>query len=427
MMKKIIYGIILAGLLLLMGCHTKTKDIKTSASVQIQGVSEVVLYEDLGFSLKLKAVESVEGNRKIYAVQMENTTEKSGTAYIREVVVNGHYAIGEDEMFFLNPFEVSQNLLEELAEVSYTENLQSLESIQCHLIINDENYNVIEDQIIDMTFDKPLVHAVEYDQIRDAKADTQVLLENEAVKLTLIEWGKNPDNRSVSTIVCVENHSDMTIPAMISGLRINGIYFQSSELVNHLGPGQKCYAQTSILESEIESAGIMSIQEVEVMILTDESQNTGSVSYAGGEWYPIVLSEKGESDEIRVAGELLDTVEGVEISYLEADETEWSDGGYYEWKLSVVNGTDEHIRVGLTDVLVDGIPEEQWMENYPDCAVYVADGEVGANASRYMHIRLSYETYIQRPELSFKFYIRSMAGSSVIGTGINQITLLPEQ
>ena len=140
-----------------------------------------------------------------------------------------------------------------------------------------------------MTFEKPLAHAVEYDQIRDAKADTQVLLENEAVKLTLIEWGKNPDNRSVSTIVCVENHSDMTIPAMISGLRINGIYFQSSELVNHLGPGQKCYAQTSILESEIESAGIMSIQEVEVMILTDESQNTGSVSYAGGEWYPIVL------------------------------------------------------------------------------------------------------------------------------------------
>ena len=425
-MRKILYGILLLGILLFTGCNKKPMDVQTSSSAKIEGVSEVILYEDHGFVLSLKAVDSIEGNRKIYTAQLFNSTEKEVTIYIDEIVFNDIYVVSENEVFYVKPLEAYKNLLEEMAITAYTGGVESIESIQFRLMIRDETYQVIEDCLIDMDFVRPLIHAVDYNLYKDAKAETQILEENESVKLTLIEWGKNPDNNHVTAVVCIENTSDQTIPATITGMMINGVYFRTADKVNYLKPGQKCYAQSYLMEMDIENAGIESIEEVKLMILSDETQNTGTHNYVGGVWYTIHLSEKGVSESTIASGELLDNVEGIEISYLDMDETQWSQGGYYKWNLLVVNGTDEHARIGWTDVLVDGIPYDQWKEEHLGCDLYIANGEVGANANRAVSIHLSYDEKIPRPEISFKFHIRSMGGSSVLGESDTMITLMSE-
>ena len=429
MMKKIIYEILFLGCLLFVGCEAATMEEKTSL-VKVDGVSDIVFYENFGLTLNLKAVDSIEGNRKVYATEVTNSTEKEYVVLLSEIVFNDMYVIGEDEMFFADPLKTSKNLLEEMAKVAYSENVPYVTSWQCHLIIKDETYTVVEDCILNLDFDKPLVHAVDYDAYKEAKADGQILEENEWVKLTLIEWGKNPENSYLTAIVCIENQSDQIIPATISGMMINGAYFRTTDAVNYLEPGQRCYAKSSVLESEIENAGITSINEVQVLILTDETQNTGTLSYAGGSWYPIVLEEKGVADETMMTGEVLDLIDGIEISYSGMAGRDWSqdgnDGGCYEWKLAVKNDTDEHIRIGMKDLLVDGVPYDTWKESHPETDIYIRDSDVGANASRNMSICLSYETKIPRPEISFKFHIRSMGGSSVLGESDTMITLMSE-
>ena len=425
-MRKMLYGMLLLGILLFTGCNKKPMDVQISASAKAEGVSEVVLYEEHGFTLNLKAVDSIEGNRKVYVAEIFNSTDKAFTIYMDEIVFNDIYVVGETEVFYMKPLEGCKNILEEMAITAYTEGIESIHSIEFHLSIRDENYQVIDDCLIDMDFVQPIVHAVDYNLYKDAKAETQILEENESVKLTLIEWGKNPDNNHVTAVVCIENASDQIIPATITGMMINGVYFRTTDKVNYLKPGQKCYAQSYLLENDIENAGIKSIEEVALMILSDEAQNTGTHNYVGGVWYPIQLSEKGVSEATLADGELLDNVDGIEVFYLGMDETQWSEGGYYTWNLRVVNGTDEHARVGWMDVFVNGVPYDQWKEEHPGCDLYIANGEVGANANRAVSINLSYDEKIARPEISFKFHIRSIGGSSVLGIGNETIFLMNE-
>lgn len=428
-MKKFIVLISLIACILLAACG---KDLGNPANANQKpepGVSEVVLYEGHDLKLTMKAVYSIQGNRKSIVLCLDNDHEQPINVKCDQWTLNGTYVLSELSLMYLDPLEDGKKVMEEMSDIVYSEAIDSVREVRFHLSITDENYDMIDEQDVHIEFDKNLVFELNYNAYLGAKVDAQILRDDEYAKITLLEWGRNPDNNYIETVISVENTSDETIPVMISGMNINGIFFELKTNVNHLEPGQKCFLTDYLLMSEFEDAGITSIGDIELMVMIDESENTGIVTYTGGSWYPVVLAEKGENGEVFETGEPLESLEDVHISYVGQSVTEWSDGGgYYTWNLAVVNDSDENVQIAMIDVLIDGIPEETWHDQADECTLYFAGGEVGAHSNRNVSISLScYEAMIERPELTFKFQIRSMAGGAVIATGEEVITITPDQ
>ena len=428
-MKKIILIMSLIVCVLLTACKKDVTDQKNESLNQSSGVSEVLLYDANDLKLSMKAVYSAEGNRKSVVLNMSNGRNEEITATLEAWTLNGTYRISEYYTMFLDPMEDSKKVMEEVSSLVYTEEIDSIKEIAFHLSIRDGNYDMIEEKDIHIVFEENLIFALDYNSFLGAKVNEQILRDDEHVKVTLLEWGRNPDNNYVETIVKVENTSDEMIPAMISGMNINGVFFENKSRVHFLEPGYKCFLTTNALISEFEDEGITSVVDIEMLIMTEECENTGIVNYSGGSWYPVILAEKGETEEQVITGELLTTFEGVDISYIGQDESDWAyGGGAYDWNLSVVNNSDENIKIAIVDVLIDGVPEEIWHNQMQDCSLYFASSDVGAHSKRNVSISLSCEeTMIERPELTFKFQIRSMAGGSVIATGEEVITITPDQ
>ncbi len=250
------------------------------------GTGEMVIYEADDLKMYIKAVKSVTGPRKSYIMCVENGRENEVSILMKDFVLNDTYEISENEMFFIDSMHSVNGVMDEISQSIYINNLEGITSLQFNMEISGE-----EPQEIRVDFDTPLMYALNYNNYLGASVNPQVLLEDSRAQVTLLEWGRNPDNNYIETVVCIENTSDETIPAMIGGIKINDITFKMSESVNFLKPGQKCYAYSYLLMSEIEKASIETITSIELMIMTDESQNTGLGNYQGGEWYSVTLSD----------------------------------------------------------------------------------------------------------------------------------------
>lgn len=452
-MKKILLLMAMLGCMLLMAC---SGDGQNSASDNNDGLAQksegaegilpdentadsaddgdgvlstAVLYDDHGIQLVFEASLSVSTNRRCYALHCINSNNVEYIVTAEHWLINDSIVIGEESWISLDPLSEEYNTHEEITNTLYMLGISEIESIQCTVYIRDENYEDVDEKEIAMTFSNPLESSVIYDIFMEAKAGRQVLLDDENVTATLLGWGQDPDSNYVRGLVYFENKSDGQIPVKVSGMTINGLFFENFDRVNFLAPGESCYSTCELLISEIESENITSITDIELMLMTDESQNTGTVNYDGGVLYPVTLEVKGENTSAFETGEILETVGDVQISLIsqEIKEHVSSDGGVYENKLAIVNDSDENIEVVLIDVYVDGAALDIWKSEHPEAAFFISDKEVAAHAKRYATINVStYEGDVISPEFTFKFQIRSMAGGAVISTGNEQITITPD-
>ena len=423
-MKKFLCMILVISCMFLMACSGTSGK---ASDVPLDGVGEVVLYNANNMTLTLKAVYSMENKSKDYVLFMENANDQEMRVSMDGIVINQKYKIQEMLGGYVDPLTNEKDSSSELSLLMYNEDLLSVDSIQFHLKLYDQEFQLIEDADYEIVFEKPLIHTLAYNKFMGATASEQILYEDEKLKLTLMEWGQDPSRDSyISAIVCFENNSEESIPVMVSGMGLNGIYFDGSDPVNFLKPGQKSYATYSILCSDVEDEGITSISEVSLLILTDESQNTGIVNYDGGVWYPVVLDEQGDVQKDFAEGEVLYEDEDVRISYIGQEKREWTDGGgYYKWNLAVVNNSDENVRVAMIDVLVDGTPKDTWETN--NQVIYLASADVPAHSNRYIEISASYyDELLPQPEIQFRFQLRTMSGGSVIATSEEAMTMTAE-
>lgn len=422
-MKKIL---LLAGVLLCMlltACNGKKESIEEQEE---KPVDEVVLYENQGVKVSLKATLSVESYGVAYVVTAENHNDLERMVSVGHWLINDKIVLEETETFYMDPNSEAKAVLTEMADAFLYEGVEAIESVQCVVSVDDENYENVEEKEVALELEQGMVVSLVSDLYLGARASRQVLIDNENVRATLLGWGKAPEGSYVRGVVYFENKSEETIPVLVSSVALNGIFFEGHDRVDFLKPGERCYGTCSILTSEVEREGVQSITDVSFLVLTEEAQNTGMVNYDGGEWYPLALSEQGENEESFEDGELLDKIGGVEISLLSQEMIQWNDGGgYYEWKLAVVNDSEENIELAVIDLLLDGLSEEEWTQQN-GASFYISDRGVGAQGKRYVYLNVSFEELISRPELSFKFQIRSMAGGSVIDTGEQVITIAPD-
>ena len=394
----------------------------------LEGIQDAVLYEDCGVKVSVMAVESSADAKTSYVLRMDNQNDEEFKLSLTDWIINDTFRIGTEEYLYAEPHCIECNEMTQLSELIYYEDIQAITSIQCHLEIRNEAYEIVAETDIAHELSQPLVSGEVYDVIKGAKAGEQVLVDDENVQVILKGWGKNPSSNYVQGIVYFENKGENQIPVMIDGISINGIFLDIFDHVNFLKKGDSCYSSFDLLESEIEDEGIESITDVQLLVMTDESQNTGNASYGGGEWYPVKLDEKGEMEAVFETGEPMEILEDVEISYVGYEFTEWSNGGgNYRWKLAVINNSDENIKIAVTDCFIDGISEEEWNVSEKDRSFFLSDTDVGAHSNRYIYANIScYDEVEVISDIKFKFQIRSMAGGGVICSGKEQFTLKPE-
>lgn len=433
-MKKLLLmtGILLC--MLLTSCKNNTdvqqnETNEAAAENEEEKVSEAVIYDDHGITLTLMASSSINNYNDCYFLICQNNNDAQYTLKTNQWVVNDNINVSGSSYISLDPMASTADPCRELTKTLYMLDVYEVSSIKFSLVIMDENYENIEDIEINTAFDKPIVPSVFYETFMDAKAGEQILIDDDNVRATLLGWGKEPGGNYVRGMIFFENKSSEQIPVKISGVSINGIFIENFDHVNFLEPGQSCYSLCSMFVSDVEDEGIESITDIRMLLLTDESQNTGMVNYSGGIWYPVLLEEKGTAADTFAAGEVLEAADMIEISMLSQEVVayEFQDGGIYKNKIAIINNSDENIEVVLEDVFIDGIPEDTWLKENPDNSFFMENDEVGAHSKRYASINVaSYKGEILIPEITFKIHIRSMAGGAVIHTGEKVITLSPD-
>ncbi len=265
----------------------------------------------------------------------------------------------------------------------------------------------------------------------DMLAGEQVLSDENGVRITLNGCGGYYGAADgISGILCIENHSGKAIPYRISAAEVNGrtveIYTDGAGSGN-LPDGAMRYFDFRVSESTLEEAGITSVAEMQLQILTNAEQDTGvSIRSAGGSWYPLKLVQHGDPSDTFEAGEVIYEDDWVRLGYIDTridwyPEDEYRDEayGYCNWDVGVVNKTDENIELQLADQVVDGVPRDE-----DDRKPFFKSEEIGPHAKRNTYIFLRIEEN-QVPEISFRIQVRRQGGGSLLNYAEDVVTIAP--
>ncbi|MBR3437468.1 MAG: hypothetical protein IKG97_06925, partial [Lachnospiraceae bacterium] len=248
---------------------------------------------------------------------------------------------------------------------------------------------------------------------RKACARDQILEDNERVRIRLVALGEDPRNLWdpwMTVVLSVENKTDGLMPVTVEGVSIDGV-FEPFSGRNHttLPAGMTHYFGLTF--SDRDFPGLSGIKEIALLILTDtgEASGTDVLSYRGGKWYPVVLEEASSRAYDPDLGKIVFEEAGVKIGFrsFEQEESFWNPGKKeYQWNLTIVNETDQHIDVALDRFAMNGVQIGE-KEVFTGPTLYCSD--VPSNSVRYAYISMIADSETPEPgSFSFTVTFRSM-------------------
>ncbi len=216
------------------------------------------------------------------------------------------------------------------------------------------------------------------DRLRNANIPPQVLLDNDACRLTLLCFGQDPLSGAgqYRGILFAENKTDEDLPLQFNGCIVNRRTLVSvgGSLQTVPSGGAISYPFTCC-DDDFALQRIEKVRSVKLLILKDREENTGTrFINDGGRWYPLTIENPDNSPEAPVEeGMVLLEKSGVRVRLLEAvPQKQETFGGEcrYIWELFVENGKDENIEIQLEDCTVDGDSDvDLWDAPYLTCEV----------------------------------------------------------
>ena len=226
----------------------------------------------------------------------------------------------------------------------------------------------------------------------DARAERQVLLDNDRVLVTLEGMGTSPAQRpgSLSFLLRAENRSDRTLPLKACACAVNGAYCDRSSDTFSLAPGAVCYLYTYLLDSDLSGQDISAIDSVSLRLLTDSSENLSPMGWKGGAWYPVALSESGQGGgppEVR------------EILY----ENQWIRIGFVGWEERAPYYAGDTRRYTWT-LVVWGVGDKNLYLFQPDeeDGYYLSNSEIGAGFWTLVKVNVNVTDGTERPQLTIR-------------------------
>lgn len=388
-----------------------------------KGEEKVLLKAQDGVEVYL-TTRDTENNGTKYFIEVENVSGAAVKLTAYDVVLNGAVVCPgtvsmtvEDYDFMYQ--EVRFGMLEG------TEHVETLQILQFRIELEKARSGAIlwPEQLltVDMT-DAPAVefregyqHCMDYDgPYMGAMAEKQVIYETEELRLTLMGIGEASQSR-YSTTGCwifAENLTDKTLNVDVSGLVINGYYFEVFGQTT-LAAGMKEYIDVSFSEYTMRLLGMSGIHSLTFNVAASHGrlwwQNETQCH-----WCPVELTE-AEPEQPVETGRLLWEEQGVR-AYLYKSYKEFE--GETVWYILLENTTDEDICVDAVDVCFDGKPVSSYGE------FYVFNGEVGPGQRAVAEGWLSSDYEDSPPEeISFRFRVKSFDETKVLFIGDSIVAL----
>ena len=295
-----------------------------------------------------------------------------------------------------------------LLELSRSPGLQSL---QCEASFRNADYDLVAKEQIAVSFPawpEPTLGALPY---AGARAERQILLETEEIRVTLLGCGRYPGTSESETehlrgALLVENRTDKQVPYSFRGVSVNGYYFEMRGPNISLSPG--CVFQDTILvkDSDLKEQGIGEIESIRLLLATEADKQTGRLSPGSGVWYPLALTEHGTAAPLP-AGKELASLGGVRLTALEQTESE----DCWYWTVLAENEGETGVMLRAADEQINGEPMS-WSFGSPFFSF--GEPELGSGTARILRWRLRKEDFSDRPELSFRLQVLTAGGGKLL-------------
>lgn len=371
-----------------------------------------------------------ETNTVLHWIKEENAGKKNVSFTLEDIVWNSVFTLDDQNLLGLEPGEWKYYDLTDLDEAVYASGENLLTDLSFRLVIMDrETYEPCGEQEVRIELPDKTPAGLYFESYLDAQAEEQVLLDNEDVKISLLHLGRlltsDYSSKYFRGFVRFENKSGYDRPVGVESIRINGLSIDVlADQKETLEKWHSCIHSFRVSEDDLAKNGITSISSVSLMLLSDNSEITGTVALSGGSWYDIELSEAGiAEDESEPEGELIFDEADVQIYLNGGERTEWSfadseDEHNFVWYLTVYNNSDADVELNLIDEQLDGadLPEDKHL--FID-----SDEEVGYHSRRNMPLRMYDWPSEKSPEVRFRVQLRTVGGGAIVYTSEEPVVI----
>ncbi len=381
-----------------------------------------LLLEENGVRLELLEVPSFETGERRLLLRMINEGEREYYAELGDLRLDSRIRVDADTSVSCEPGKartVSWDPLQ-AAVVSALQAGESADRLTCTVTLTtwDDSLDY-EERSHSYSCDVPLPACggePVFEEVYAMRADRQVITETENLRVTLLGCGEVPAaglSGTLQGLLLVENTGRVPVPFMVNGLLLNGMFVEVYQTGSSKVPaGLSQYVRFNAYGDKLEESGVSLISDMELLLLTDEKEDTGTVNMAGGSWYPVELAVHADEAQTFEEGDLLYEDEYVRVGLRSAESTwtelEYADSfGSCEWVLAVTNKSDRNLELSASDYTYEAFDPG---EHTP----YIGDGDVGAGARRYVVLRLNIDEPVPLPAISFRLQVRTAGGGRLL-------------
>ena len=205
-----------------------------------------------------------------------------------------------------------------------------IKSLSFKMTVRDKDFNILSDEVtVDASFPDGLEMGPIVIPYLGAKAERQILYEDERAKITVLSLGNNTPGEdflmTCELLLLAENKSSEPLTVAFPRQIVNGIAMGYGCDSQEIGPGGSAFFKCSSSSGRFEKLGIPSIGSYAVQISFGEEDAISSI-VKGGTVYPITLSESGDETHRELTDNVILEDDGLKIAELVPNEEETEKG-----------------------------------------------------------------------------------------------------
>ncbi len=289
---------------------------------------------------------------------------------------------------------------------------QRLESFSAKIEIHGQDNVLLIDKTVSLTLPENYRESIITDYYRGVMADEQVIYESEEEEINLLAMGYLPvdsTSEELKYIICISNFSNKKMEYEVKGAIINGIYIDVSSLPVKIEKNKKGFLEFYISDYEFSKNVIDSISEISLIINSKDYSLSIANADANELCCPIIISGDGNNNKSFDKGVKIFEKDGIYLGLRDISEEEDFGKIFYYWNVSVINDSDEGVKISLEDVYVNGKSEEE-LDSFSKPSFY---DDVAGHSQKLTQIIYSAEKGEKRPEIKCKFMVTDINGDKL--------------
>lgn len=315
-----------------------------------KGTREQLLFSKNGIDVYLAVVKDFDGMNS-YAIKARNNTDRAVSVVGTDGFINGNVYCSCYGSVRVDPGKfVAESNGFSFGVADSAPETQAIESFQLTVYAEDDETwaQVMEKTVVrvDMTdawrMDREYTGSFEImEPGMDALAQEQVLLEDEEVRLTLVNGGAvGTDTETLRLVFKAENLTPYEQQVDIKGLAVNNVYIDGS-YTESLPGNSVVYWHEDITDYELQDATDLSVQSLAVLV-TRPGNEAWKVPSTQKQWVPITLTRSGRAAPFE-KGDVLWAQDSMEVG------SRGYDPKKDLWLLTLVNQSDQAVRLQVVE------------------------------------------------------------------------------